>query len=126
MLAAAPQVLSHPIGEFVNKFPWGFFFAVHVVLFIVGAYFASRSFSAGETWLGAGFTLFAVAELVYLTYHINITTFLFAHTIAEVLDALAFVSIFAAAVSHALVSTSASAGASANANASPAKAGAAR
>jgi hypothetical protein len=121
MLAAAPQVLSHPIGEFVNKFPWGFFFAVHVVLFIVGAYFASRSFSAGETWLGAGFTLFAVAELVYLTYHINITTFLFAHTIAEVLDALAFVSIFAAAVSHALVSTG-----SANANASPAKAGAAR
>lgn len=124
MLAAAPQVLSHPIGEFVNKFPWGFFFAVHVVLFIVGAYFASRSYSAGETWLGVGFTLFAVAELVYLTYHINITTFLFAHTIAEVLDALAFVSIFAAAVSHALVSTGS--GSAGSANASPAKAGASR
>jgi hypothetical protein len=110
MLAAAPQVLSHPIGEFVNKFPWGFFFAVHVILFIVGAFFASRSFSAGETTLGTGFTLFAIAELVYLTYHINITTFLFAHTIAEVLDALAFVAVFAAAVSHALVTTGAKSG----------------
>jgi len=121
MLAAAPQVLSHPIGEFVNKFPWGFFFAVHVVLFIVGAYFASRSFGAGETTLGAGFTLFAVAELVYLTYHINITTFLFAHTIAEVLDALAFVAVFAAAVSHALVTTGAKGGAGAMKPASSAR-----
>ena len=42
--------------------------------------------------------LFAAAELVYMTYHLDWTVFLFAHTIAEVLDLTAFVLVFAAAV----------------------------
>lgn len=111
ILASAPQILDHPCCDFINQFPWGFFLAVHVVLFAAGAYFALRSFDADRTLFGAGFSLFALAELVYLTYHINITQFLFAHTIAEVLDALAFVTLFAAGAKSALVSwTPASAG----------------
>jgi hypothetical protein len=39
---------------------------------------------------------FAVAEATYMTYHLDWTVFLFAHTLAEVLDALAFILIFAA------------------------------
>jgi hypothetical protein len=103
ILAAAPQVLDHPCCDFINQFPWGFFLAVHVALFAVGAFFALRSFDAGRSVFGWGFALFALAELVYLTYHINVTQFLFAHTIAEVLDALAFVTLFAAGVKNALV-----------------------
>jgi hypothetical protein len=34
----------------------------------------------------------------YLTYHLDWTVFLFAHTISEVLDLSAFVLVFAAAV----------------------------
>ena len=94
IIAAAPQLLDHPIGDFINQFPWGFFLVVHVALFAVGAFFAYRSFDAGETLLGSGFALFAVAEAVYATYHVNITLFLFAHTISEVLALLAFVSVF--------------------------------
>jgi len=109
-IAAAPQLLDHPIGDFINNFPWGFFLVVHVALFAAGAYFAYRSFDAGETLLGAGFALFAVAEAVYATYHVNLTLFLFAHTIAEVLDGAAFVLVFAAAARHALVRSTASAG----------------
>ena len=108
-IAAAPQLLDHPIGDIINQFPWGFFLVVHVALFAVGAYFAYRSFDAGETVLGAGFALFAMAEAVYATYHVNITLFLFAHTISEILDGAAFVLIFAAAVRHSLVRTSPSA-----------------
>lgn len=108
-VAAAPQLLDHPIGDFINQFPWGFFLVVHVALFAVGAYFAYRSFDAGETVLGTGFALFAMAEAVYATYHVNITLFLFAHTISEILDGAAFVLIFAAAVRHSLVRTSPSA-----------------
>jgi hypothetical protein len=103
IIAAAPQLLDHPIGDFINQFPWGFFLVVHVALFAVGAFFAFRSFEAGEKTLGAGFALFAVAEAVYATYHVNITLFLFAHTIAEVLDGLAFVLVFVAATRHAIV-----------------------
>jgi hypothetical protein len=51
--------------------------------------------------LGWAFSLFAVAEVVYMTYHLDWTVFLFAHTIAEVLDLAAFVLVFAAAVQTA-------------------------
>ncbi len=49
------------------------------------------------TWslLSIAFSLFAAAELVYMTYHLDWTVFLFAHTIAEVLDLAAFVLVFA-------------------------------
>ena len=37
--------------------------------------------------------LFGLAELSYITYHAGVTQFLFAHIVAEVLDALALVTI---------------------------------
>lgn len=102
ILGAAPQVLDHPCCDFINQFPWGFFLAVHVALFALGAFFALRSFEGGRSLSGWGFTLFAVAEVIYLSYHINVTQFLFAHTIAEVLDAAAFVALFVAGTKQAL------------------------
>ena len=48
------------------------------------------------TTLGWAFSLFALAEISYMTYHLNWTTFLFAHTISEVLDLGAFVLVFVA------------------------------
>ena len=85
-----------PFGDFVNSIPPIGFLAIHVVLFLIGSYFAWRSFGAGATTLGSGFALFALAEISYMTYHLNWTTFLFAHAISEVLDLLAFVAIFVA------------------------------
>ena len=87
-----------PIGSFLNAFPPAFFLVVHLAAFLIGAYFASRAFSAGVSLLGWGFSLFAVAELVYMTYHLDWTVFLFAHTIAEVLDLVAFILVFVGAV----------------------------
>ena len=104
MLAAAPQLLDHPIDVIVRDLPWGFFLVVHIALFAVGGYFALRAFEHRETLFGSGFALFALAEISYMTYHVNITNFLFAHTISEVLDGLAFVLLFAAAVRHRTVS----------------------
>jgi hypothetical protein len=97
-LAAAPQILEHPCCDFINEFPWGFFLVVHIALFAVGAFFALRAFESGSSVLGWGFALFALAEITYMTYHVNITQFLFSHTIAEVLDGLAFVALFIGAV----------------------------
>ena len=107
-LAAAPQILEHPCCDFINELPWGFFLIVHIALFAVGAFFALRAFDSGASALGWGFALFAFAEITYMTYHVNITQFLFSHTIAEVLDGLAFVAIFVGAVQHGLVRRSAS------------------
>ena len=96
--AAAPQILQHPCCDFINELPWGFFLVVHIALFAVGAFFALRAFESGASVLGWGFALFALAEITYMTYHVNITQFLFSHTIAEVLNGLAFVAIFVGAV----------------------------
>ena len=70
------------------------------------AYFAWRSFGAGQTTLGAAFSLFALAEISYMTYHLDWTVFLFAHTMAS-LDLLAFVLVFVAATQRALVGNAA-------------------
>ncbi len=93
-----------PIGDFISGIPpWGFLL-IHIVLFLIGAYFAQRSFSANASTLGWAFSLFALAEISYMTYHLDWTTFLFAHTISEVLDAVAFILVFTAATRTVLSS----------------------
>jgi hypothetical protein len=96
-----------PFGDFVNQIPAPVFLAIHLVAFLVGAYFAWRSFGAGATTLGAAFSLFALAEISYMTYHLDWTNFLFAHLISEVLDLLAFVLVFVAATQRALIGSAA-------------------
>jgi hypothetical protein len=91
-----------PFGSFLNAFPPAFFLVVHLAAFALGAYFAYRSFERGASLLGLGFTLFGLAEISYMTYHLDWTVFLFAHTISEVLDLGAFVLVFAAAGQRAL------------------------
>jgi hypothetical protein len=85
-----------PIGDFVNLIPAPIFLLIHLTAFAIGAYFAWRSFEADAGLLGWGFALFAAAELSYMTYHLDWTVFLFAHTISEVLDLAAFVLVFVA------------------------------
>jgi hypothetical protein len=87
-----------PYGDWINEFPTGFFLVVHVAAFALGAGFAWAAFKKDLTLLASAFSLFAAAEVVYMTYHLDWTVFLFAHTIAEVLDLVAFVIVFAAAV----------------------------
>jgi hypothetical protein len=105
LLAAsqAPQLLDHPIDVIVRSLPWWFFMVVHIALFAIGAVFALRAFAADESLFGWGFALFALAEISYMTYHVNITNFLFAHTISEVFDGVAFVALFAAAAQKGLI-----------------------
>ena len=91
-----------PIGDFVNQIPAPVFLLIHLTAFLIGAYFAWRSFGAGAPLLGTAFSLFALAEISYMTYHLDWTVFLFAHTIAEVLDLAAFVCVFAGAVYEAV------------------------
>ncbi len=86
-----------PFGSFINMFPPAVFLLVHLVAFLAGAMFAYRSFNAEARLFGWGFSLYAVAEIIYMTYHLDWTVFLFAHTIAEVLDLVGFGLIFVAA-----------------------------
>ena len=96
-----------PFGDIVNQIPAPVFLLIHLTAFLAGAYFAWRSFGSGASTLGWAFSLFALAELSYMTYHLDWTVFLFAHTISEVLDLLAFVLVFVAATQRALVGASA-------------------
>ena len=89
-----------PWGSWINDLPTEFFMVVHIAAFAIGATFAWIAFKRELNLLGTAFSLFAVAELTYMTYHLDWTVFLFAHTIAEVFDLVAFVLVFAAAVLH--------------------------
>ncbi len=83
-----------PVGGFINAVPMPVFLIIHAVAFLIGAYFARRAFAGGMSEFGWGFTLYCLAELMYITYHLDWTVILFAHTIAEVLDLVAFICIF--------------------------------
>src|SRR3954453_14830690 len=91
-----------PWGSWINEFPTGFFLVVHIAAFAIGAAFAWAAFKRDLSVLGVAFSLFAAAELVYITYHLDWTVFLFAHTIAEVLDLGGFVLVGATAVVRVL------------------------
>lgn len=93
-----------PFGTFINSIPPVIFLLVHLVGFLVGAYFAYRSFEAGANLLGWGFALYALSEISYMTYHLDWTVFLFAHTISEVLDLVAVILVFAWAAQRVGVS----------------------
>ena len=54
--------------------------------------------------LGWGFALFDLAEINYMTYHLDWTVFLFAHTLSEVLDLVAFILVFLGATQAAVLS----------------------
>ncbi|HEX5505388.1 MAG TPA: hypothetical protein VFW96_22410 [Thermomicrobiales bacterium] len=83
-----------PIGSSINALPPAFFLLVHLVAFIIAAFFAYRSFEADASILAWAFILYALAEICYMTYHLDWTVFLFAHTISEVLDLVAFILLF--------------------------------
>ena len=89
-----------PWGDWVNELPTEFFLAVHIAAFAIGAAFAWTAFTRDLTLLGWAFSLFALAELTYMTYHLDWTVFLFAHTISEVLALVAFTLVFLGAVMH--------------------------
>ena len=87
-----------PWGDWINELPTAFFMVVHTAAFAIGAAFAWLAYKRELPLLGLAFGLFAAAEVTYMTYHLDWTVFLFAHTIAEVFDLVAFVLVFAAAV----------------------------
>jgi hypothetical protein len=104
-LSNPPHPLAHPIGAWLEQnIDWWLFLLIHIVLFLLGAYLAARSFQREQSTFGLGFSLFALAEIFYMTYHVNLTVFLLAHTIAEVLDAVAFVLLFSGAVRAGILS----------------------
>ena len=87
-----------PWGTWINELPTAFFMAVHIAAFALGAGFAWLAFKRELSLLGTAFALFGLAELTSMTYHLDWTVFLFAHTIDEVFDLAAFVLVFAGAV----------------------------
>jgi hypothetical protein len=80
---------DNPCCTFINDIPQWFFLVVHIVIFLVAIVLAVRSFGRDDGGFGWAFTLLALAEVSYLTYHVNLTLFLFAHTISEVLVLIA-------------------------------------
>lgn len=79
----------------VSSIPMPVFMAVHLTALAVAAVLAVRSAARGApAALRTAFVLFAAAEVAYMGYHLEVTTFLLSHTVAEALDLVAFVLAF--------------------------------
>ena len=87
------EAVAPVIGDFMQLVPHWAFIVIHSTLIVVGFLLARKARTAGFGTAATGFLLFCLAELSYITYHLGFTHFLFAHTIAEVLDALALLTI---------------------------------
>jgi hypothetical protein len=85
--------VAPPFGTFAATIPhWGFI-VIHSTLILVAFWLSQKTKRAGYGAAANGFLFFILAELSYITYHAHVTYFLFAHTIAEVLDIVALVTI---------------------------------
>jgi len=85
--------VAPPFGTFAQAIPhWGFII-IHSTLILVAFSLSQKTKRAGHAAAANGFLFFILAELSYITYHAHLTHFLFAHTVAEVLDILALVTI---------------------------------
>jgi hypothetical protein len=80
---------NDPCCDFINSIPQWFFLLVHIAIFLFAIVYGARAFGSGDQGFAWGFTLLALGEISYLTYHVNLTLFLLAHTISEVLVLLA-------------------------------------
>lgn len=78
------------------EFPHAVFMLIHVALMALGVYLALKAAGTYGGDMAAPFWLYALAELFYLTYHLDWTVILFAHTASKVLDAAAVVLLFTA------------------------------
>lgn len=78
----------------ISQIPHSVFVVIHLVALIVGVSFARKAFVSDRPAFAWGFTLFAVGEIIYVLYHVGTTTFLLSHTIAEVLNLVAFTLVF--------------------------------
>lgn len=85
----------------ISQLPMWLFMVVHLTAFALGAYFAYRAFGLNRTAFGWGFSLYALAEVLYMGYHLGISTFLLSHTLAEVANLVAFALIFTGIVQTA-------------------------
>jgi len=82
-----------PFGSFIDAIPPALFLIIHGACVLIGVMLWRKARSAGNGAAARGFVLYILGELFYITYHLDFTTFLFAHTVAEVCDVLALLSI---------------------------------
>lgn len=81
----------------VSNIPMPFFMIVHLAGFAIGAFLAYKSFDRNASKFGWAFSFYAIAEVLYMGYHLEVSTFLLSHTLAEVCDLVAFILAFAGA-----------------------------
>jgi hypothetical protein len=82
-----------PFGSFMDAVGHPVFLILHGALALLGVSLWRMSRTAGSPVLARGFLLYIVAELAYISYHLDFTTLHFAHAFAEVCDALAFLTL---------------------------------
>jgi len=82
-----------PFGSFIDVLPPTVFLVIHSAAALIGLACWRRAGRAANAGAARGFLLYVTGELVYIVYHFDLLTFLFAHTVAETLDLLAVISL---------------------------------
>ena len=82
-----------PFGGFIDTLPHAWFLVIHAALALVGVMLWRKARAAQNPSAARGFALYIAGEVIYILYHLDLLTFLFAHALAEVCDILALLSI---------------------------------
>lgn len=82
------------IGEFTLRTPEWVNILSHGGLLIAAAYLALRTSRSGDHLFTISFLLFTIGEIIYVTYHLDLTELLFVYLIGDGLIFVALIIFF--------------------------------
>lgn len=91
------------IGAFAQDAPAWLNMLINVSLLAGAGYLAFRALRSRESIFAAGFGLFALGQLLYISHHAGWSALLFVHLLGDSTVFVAFVLIFVGLIQHGIV-----------------------
>lgn len=91
------------IGGFTHDAPAWVNILINSILLVGAGYLTLRTLRSGESIFAAGFGLFGLGQLVYMTHHAGLSALLFVHLLGDSTVFIAFVLIFVGLAQHGIV-----------------------
>lgn len=91
------------LGAFTYRTPEWVNVLSHTALLIASLYLGYRVIRSGASLFALGFLLFALGEVIYMTYHFGLTALLFVHLLGDGIVFVALVIIFAGLLRRGII-----------------------
>lgn len=91
------------IGEFTHELPDWLNILINITLMLGAGYFAVRAFRSRADTFAAGFAMFGIGQVFYITHHLGWTELLFVHLLGDSTVFVSFVFMFVGLLRHGIV-----------------------